>query len=140
MMGENKMKTVTKQQESIEALRLQIKPGDIIWKTVRHVSRSGMYRAIDAYVIHDSEMLRYSWAIANAIGARYDKNHEAIGMSGCGMDMRFEVVYLLGQALFPEGFECVGDKCPSNDHSNGDRDRTPHHHESGGYALINRSF
>lgn len=35
-------------------------------------------------------------------------------------------------------FECIGHGCPSNDHCNGDRDYTPHHHNSGGYALKHR--
>ena len=52
--------------------------------------------------------------------------------------MGFAVIYELSQALFPKGFECIGEKCPSNDHSNGDRDYTPHHHNSGGYALKHR--
>lgn len=128
------------QQEAIEELRKQIKPGDTIRTTVRHVSRSGMYRVIDAYIIRDNEMLRYSWSIAKAIGDKYDRNHEGIGVSGCGMDMTWHVVNSLGYALFPEGFDCVGKGCPSNDHSNGDRDYKPHHHTSGGYALNNRKF
>jgi hypothetical protein len=32
----------------------------------------------------------------------------------------------------------VGLRCPSNDHSNGDRDYSPHHHGSGGYAVSHR--
>ena len=34
--------------------------------------------------------------------------------------------------------ECIGAGCPSNDHINGDRNHTPHLHESGGYALRQR--
>lgn len=137
------METLTqksRKQESLEALKKQIVPGDVIHTTVRHVSKSGMYRAIDAYIVRDNELLRYSWTIANALGYRYDKNHEAIGTSGCGQDMAYAIVHNLGYALFPEGFECIGGKCPSNDHSNGDRDYKPHHHKSGGYSLNHKSF
>ena len=42
------------------------------------------------------------------------------------MDMGFHLVYSLSYALWPDGFGCVGAGCPSNDHSNGDRDYTPH--------------
>jgi hypothetical protein len=42
------------------------------------------------------------------------------------MDMGFHLVYTLSYALYPQGFGCVGERCPSNDHSNGDRDYTPH--------------
>jgi hypothetical protein len=45
------------------------------------------------------------------------------------------VVYELAAALFPGGFRCTGEQCPSNEHTNGDRDYSPHHHQSGGYAF-----
>ena len=44
-------------------------------------------------------------------------------------------VFEIGYWLYPDGFTCVGRGCPSNDHANGDRDYSPHHHEDGGYAL-----
>jgi hypothetical protein len=59
-------------------------------------------------------------------------------MGGCGMDMGFAAVYGLSYALFGKGFECTGPNCPANDHSNGDRDYTPHMHSDGGYALKHR--
>lgn len=63
---------------------------------------------------------------------------DATRNAGCGMDVGFSLVYNLGWVLFPNGFECVGERCPSNDHSNGDRDYSPHHHSDGGYALRQR--
>lgn len=32
----------------------------------------------------------------------------------------------ISRVLYPQGFGCIGEGCPSNDHSNGDRDYTPH--------------
>lgn len=98
------------QIEAIEEMRKKLKPGDTVYTILRHVSRSGMYRVIDAFVIRNNVPLRYSWTIARAIGARYDKRHEGIGISGCGMDMGFEIVYNLGRYLFPDGF---GERCQS---------------------------
>lgn len=40
--------------------------------------------------------------------------------------MGFHVVYGLARTLWPDGYGCIGEHCPSNDHSNGDRDYTPH--------------
>lgn len=74
------------------------------------------------------------------------------------MDMGFWAVYQLSYGLFKGGFGCIGEGCPSNDHSNGDRDYTPHMseadrmgadgelcnchkdhmHNDGGYALKQR--
>ena len=49
----------------------------------------------------------------------YNRKAEAIRVGGCGMDMGFHVVYNLSRALYRDGrFVCMGEDCPSNDHSN----------------------
>ena len=131
------MKDVHK-QEAIDRLRKILKPGDTVWTTVKHVSRSGMMRAINAQIIEDNQPRSIAYNVALAIGNPFLDSYGAVRMDGCGMDMGFSLVESLGYNLYPEGFECTGDKCPSNDHSNGDRDYTPHHHKSGGYALRQR--
>jgi hypothetical protein len=73
--------------------------------------------------------------VGKAIGERFNDKRECLSVSGCGMDMGFHVVYSLSRTLFKDNFECIGKSCPSNDHSNGDRDYTPHQHSDGGYAL-----
>jgi len=129
-------------QEAVERLRELLPPGSTVWSTVRHVSRSGMSRTIDFYklTVHDGEPDRVwlSRLISTACGYPFDKSREAVKVSGCGMDMGFAVVYDLAYVLYPDGFDCVGEKCPSNDHSNGDRDYSPHRHTSGGYSLHQR--
>ncbi len=114
-----------KRQEAIDTLRTQfnLKPGDTIFCSLRHVSRSGMYRCIDLFVMRDNEPLRISWTAAQLLEG-YDKRHEGCKASGCGMDMGFHLVMNLGYSLFPDGFDCVGKDCPSNDHSNSYSDTT----------------
>jgi hypothetical protein len=53
-------------------------------------------------------------------------------MGGAGMDMGFALVYNLSRSLYPNGFDCIGESCPSNDHVNG---YNRSHHADGGYAL-----
>jgi hypothetical protein len=127
-------------EEAREQLRAMLPPGSTVKTILRHVSRSGMTRAISPVV--DGEDV--SWLVVRAVpGFRFNQRHDGITMGGCGMDMGFSLVYTLSRALYPNGFECIGEgdpdtwgsRCPSNDHSNGDRDYTPHHHSSGGYAL-----
>lgn len=118
-------------------LRALLPPGSIIYTTLNHVSRSGMQRAISTYIIIDNDIRDISYDVAEVIGNTIH-NKGGIKIDGCGMDMGFEIVYQLSYALYPGGFECTGPNCTSNDHSNGDRDYTPHHHNSGGYALIHR--
>jgi hypothetical protein len=155
------MKTTKAEREkAITDLRELLKPGDTIWTVLRHVSRSGMSRAIDCYLLHDGDRDWLSYRIAKACGIPFSDKRDALTVGGCGMDMGFHTVYTLSRVLFPNGFGCIGGKlghlggCPSNDHSNGDRDYTPddpgdirwtegseykaphkHWHRDGGYAL-----
>jgi hypothetical protein len=113
------------QAEAIVNLKQLIKPGDTIYTTLRHVSRSGMQRVIDLNVIIDNEPRWIGYTAAKALGDRYD-DRQGIVTDGAGMDMGFHLVYNLSRTLFPSGFGCTGEGCRSNDHSNGDRDYTPH--------------
>ena len=98
---------MTEQETAIEELRKAMRPGTTIFTVLRHRSKSGMYRVIDVYVIKDNTPLRYSWSAAKALGMRYDKKHEGIGVSGCGMDMGYHIVNSLSYAL--HGTESKGD-------------------------------
>lgn len=125
-------------QEYIEKLRRFLKPGDTVYTTVKHVARSGMSRAITVHIIKDNEPQWLSYMVAKALGWTFSERYEAVSVSGCGMDMGFDLVYNLSHCLFPNGFTCIGENCHSNDHANGDRNYKPHHHSSGGYALRQR--
>jgi hypothetical protein len=155
------MTTKAKLQEREEArqrLRADyLKPGDFVHTVLRHVSASGMSRRIDLYKLENGEPHWLSGLASKALGIRQGKDG-ALVVGGCGMDMGFHVVYELSARLFPDGFGCIGEGCPSNDHSNGDRDYTPnvlglqtgpdgekiiggcgsHWHRDGGYALRHR--
>lgn len=128
-------------QQYIEKLREILKPGDVVYTTIKHVSRSGMSRSINVTVIKDNKPRWLSYWVAKAIDYPFDEKREAVKVGGCGMDMGFALVYDLSGALFPEGYACIGEKCPAEDHSN-----PPHpqriadvmRHKNGGYALIQR--
>ena len=119
---------------AIKYLRKVLRPGKVVNTVVTHTGRSGMYRHIKLVVTFKGELLNISSWVADALEWR-DLGNGALGVSGCGMDMGFHTVYVLSSALYPKGFRCIGKRCPSNDHSNGDRDYTPHKHGCGGYAL-----
>ena len=123
------------QQSSKEKLLEMLKPGDTVYTILRHVSRSGMSRVIDLVIISDGEPFSISPWAAKVAGNRMDLDRWGIKIGGTGMDMGFALVYELSYALFKDGFTCVGEKCPANDHINGDRNYTPHQHRDGGYAL-----
>lgn len=133
------------QEEARTQLREWLPPGSTVYTVLRHVSRSGMMRAIDVYafVPDDNGLPCKLWLsrLVSKLTYSFSEKYEAIRADGCGMDMGYSIVNNLGYALYPDGFECTGEnghgqnRCPSNDHSNGDRDYTPHEHKSGGYAF-----
>ena len=102
------MWTKAEQTEAIEQLRKYLEPGDTVYTTLKHVSRSGMYRALDVHIIKDNEPMWLPRLVAKAIGARFDDRYAAVGIGGVGMDMGFKIVYNLGYYLFPNGFGEVG--------------------------------
>lgn len=146
------------QAEAIAKLREILKPGDTVSCILRSTSRSGMSRTISC--LGGADMQSLDHLIARACDYPMGANYQGLKVGGCGMDMGFSVVYNLSATLFPDGFGCTGKGepgsgiyCPSNDHSNGDRDYTPHGpalrpgqlfpdhshwHSSGGYALRHR--
>lgn len=113
-------------EEARERLRAILPPGATVYTVLRHVARSGMSRSIDVYLIDESGPHWLSRLVSRATGLAFDKKREAVKMGGWGMDMGFAIVANLGHALYPDGFGCIGEGCPSNDHSNGDRDYSVH--------------
>lgn len=155
--------------EAIEQLRGWLKPGDTVYTVLDRVSASGMSRIIRVVLLKCEDGtprdLHPNWAVGTTLGIPHGKRNgretEGLKIGGCGMDMGFHLVYELSSVLFRGGFGCIGKGCPSNDHSNGDRDYTPHDdgtpreasevgtdipgkrahrhfHQEGGYALRQR--
>ena len=140
------MKTSDRTRESAEALdRLReiLSPGDTLHAIVKHMGRSGMYRSIDIYMIRDNEPRWVSGLIARAGLFRLDK-YDALRVGGremnTGLHTGLHMVYETSRRLFPDGFGCLGQGCPSNDHANGDWDSTACWHRDGGYALRYQSM
>lgn len=132
------MSKSTDRTEAIETLRKLLPPGSVVYTSLRGVARSGMTRWIDVHAIIDNEPRWLGGYVARATGYNLDDRKQGLRVSGCGMDMGYHVVNTLSAILYPEGFTCIGEGCPSNDHSNGDRDYAPHEHKSGDYALKHR--
>jgi hypothetical protein len=124
-------------EQAIKALRELLPPGSTVQTILRHVSKSGMMRHISPVIDGRDESYRVALIVGETLSA-----DGYVKVGGCGMDLGFDLVYRLSCSLYREGFTCVGNadgnRCPSNDHGNGDADYTPHQHKSGGYALRQR--
>lgn len=100
--------TKAEQHAAIERLREWIRPGDTLYTTVNHVSRSGMYRTVQIRAILPESsrgeravsVLFLGFNVATALGLRYDRKHEGIGMGGCGYDAAYQVIHDLSMLLF----------------------------------------
>lgn len=143
----------------LQELRNACPVGGTVYTLTTHTSRSGMLRVIRPIVFraqaadqHDGETaskrdLSYLMALAGI--AKEHPKHYGVKVGGCGMDMGFSLVYGLSGTLYPDGFDCIGKSCPSNDHSNdrwvpgdsgnaalrAERYAPTRHHADGGYAL-----
>jgi hypothetical protein len=129
------------QKEAKEEVLKLVKKGNYkVYTALKHVSSSGMFRLIDCFVIIKNKPQNINWYIEK-LGLFKRNDDGRLKVSGCGMDMGFCVVYNLSSVIFRNSFICRGDsdkyaeRCPSNDHVNGDRNYKPHLHSDGGYAL-----
>lgn len=93
--------------EAITKLRDWIKPGDTVYTILRQVSRSGMSRQISVVLLARDDRdpsrtvdLHPNHAVSLVTGYPLNKTRDAIVIGGCGMDMGFQLVYQLSQALY----------------------------------------
>jgi hypothetical protein len=131
-------KKAAEQAKAIEYLHEYLKPGSKVYTILRHVSKSGMNRCISVVIPTISKdgksvgIYDITHLVAQACDLTMDSHHGGVKMGGCGMDMGFALVYGLASVMWHSGFDCIGDGCPSNDHSNHEENA---HHVDGGYAL-----
>ena len=141
------MPKLTKSQQNerelaILSLREMFPPNSTVTVLLRHVSQSGMMRAIS--FIHEQRDV--SWLVARATGFKFNSRWDGLTVTGCGMDMGFHLVYSLSRTLYgsPGAYVCKGatdgyeGRCHSNDHSNGAPYVAGAVHSDGGYALSSR--
>lgn len=99
--------------ECVERLREDFSSPDIrrdrdgkpvVYTILRHVSRSGMLRHLDLFMIHNGEPVMITHRVALALDwSVTDRGY--LKVTGCGMDMGFHVVYSLARTVMtlPEG-------------------------------------
>lgn len=100
------MATKNDKKEALKRLREKMPPGTTVWTKLLHVSKSGMTRWLDVYIIVNNEPLRYTWSVADAVDMSYSVKHEGVKVDGCGMDIGFHLVNCLSYAL--HGYETKG--------------------------------
>jgi len=71
-----------------------------IYQIVTKVSNSGMHRWIKNMIVIENEIMSIDWHICRVL-PRVSYSEYGVGISGCGMDMGFKLVYSLVLMLFP---------------------------------------
>lgn len=105
-MTTSKQSKAVEKAESLAKLRAWLKPGDTVHTILRHVSKSGMTRDIGIIILlkngdGTTSTIHPNHAVATLLGLPLKR--DSVRISGCGMDMGFEIVYNLGRVLFPDG-------------------------------------
>ena len=77
-------------------------PGTVVYAVVRNVSKSGMSRQMDFYVIKDNELRYITGHVATILDLR--RSDRGVRVTGVGMDMAFATTYALAQALYDDGY------------------------------------
>lgn len=108
---------VTKQQkdEALAFLKNNLNEHDTVFYIVKNVSNSGMYRHIDFYTFKVKDVFEegenrvqkvwLSGAISKVLGYPLKEKTQSLGVSGCGMNMGFAVIYNLAEVLFGDGYK-----------------------------------
>lgn len=91
----------------------------------QHRSGRGIVVRTDNF-IHDGEVDSIDFWVSRALGLSIDRSHGGVKIGGAGMDMGFQLVYLLGATMWPNGTK------KPHGRRNGQPDR------AGGYALKHR--
>ena len=91
----------TERDDAIAQLRQAFPVGSTVSTVVRHVSQSGMQRAIVVLAIDtdSGEIVNVSWQVARALGWSLHSKYDGVKVNGCGMDMAFHLVYTLSSVL-----------------------------------------
>lgn len=99
-------KHVIEQEKAREYLTgadgIQITPTDTLHMFQRHVSRSGLRRIYDVYVVRGSDLIRITNSVATLCGYRYDPRRQGIAVDGYGFSAACDIAHALSRVLFPQ--------------------------------------
>jgi len=89
----------------LDDLRTRFPKGSVVHVVQRHVSASGMSRALSVLAVLDErEIEDVSWLVRRALRLPMNQTHGGVTVKGTGMDMHFHLVYTLAQALYGDGY------------------------------------
>lgn len=79
-----------------------------IYTVLRHVSASGMSRSISVKICLDNEVITLDYSLKELGIAKFYRNQNGLKVTGCGMDMGFDLVDRMFACIY--GFDYVWQK------------------------------
>lgn len=101
-MSQSTQQVSDDKMNAIEKLRKLLPKDTVIYTVLRHVSRSGMFRAIDMLIVEDGKIRMIPPYLLEEAGFPYKLYPKRRGyrVEGCGMDMGFSIVYSLSSLIY----------------------------------------
>ena len=90
--------------EAFEYFKKNLRLNDTIYCIVRHVSKSAMTRHIAFFDIKNNDTSIISSRIADLLGYKMNKDHDAVIVGGCGSNMAFTVINNLQETMNASSF------------------------------------
>ena len=97
------MNTKVHRDTAIQKLREVVTPGSTIYVVLRRKNPLGTCRWLEFYHVRDGELKRITWDVALAVDGEYCREHDALKVTGAGLDVGYASVESLGQALLGSG-------------------------------------
>jgi hypothetical protein len=93
------MNTEVQRDTAIQKLREVITPGATIYVVLRRKNQLGTCRWLEFYHVHEGELKRITWDVALAIQCEYCREHDAVKITGTGLDVGYASVRDLSDVL-----------------------------------------
>ena len=94
------MNTEVQRDTAVKNLREVIAPGATIYVLLRRKNKLGTCRWVEFYHINEGQLKCITWDVALAIQGEYCREHDAVKITGAGLDVGYASVRELSDALY----------------------------------------
>ena len=112
-----------------------LSPGMCVHTILRSGSEQGKSKRISIILLQNDNYLYLTVCVATMMGLGLDAYRMEARVKGNMIAAGYTLIRNLSSNLWPDGFTCSGNGCPSQEHREGDRYFEPHHHADSANAL-----
>lgn len=93
-------RTSEEKERELKKLQDWIKPDQKVWTKVTHIAQSGMSRSIEPYIVVGRDIINITYSVSVVLDLSIDQRHGGVRLSGCGMDMGYDLVDRLRYVMY----------------------------------------